>query len=287
MAVSKTLRNRIVGLLVIVSLIMILVPAMMSPSDIYKKDDKTIAVDSNGAVTDSSGALVSGAAEHNYNDLLEPYDDTKKDGPTPQEIAAENAQRDNSASGNAALNAFARGNGGTAPSANPFDDGYQYNTPDAAPMTGQTPMPIPELESVTPSNLASPDAAPKPASDGNRETLTASSKPAEKKSETAKPQQKPAAAQQKPAAAQKSQALFRPGTWTVQVGVFSQQSNMNAVIAKLKNAGVSCKSENITLNGKSAYRVYAGSSSTKAGAQAIAAKVEKATGSKGRVLQYN
>lgn len=45
MAFGRKLRNRLVGLLVLVSLVLILMPMIMKPEDTYKKSEKSIAVD--------------------------------------------------------------------------------------------------------------------------------------------------------------------------------------------------------------------------------------------------
>ena len=75
MAVSNKVRNRIVGALIIVSIMLILLPAMMldRPAPEEKLDENPIAVDKNGAITDANGLLASQGPD--YSTLLDPVDD--------------------------------------------------------------------------------------------------------------------------------------------------------------------------------------------------------------------
>ena len=62
MAITKSIRNRLVGVLVILSLILILVP-LLNPSQTQdgaqnEVDKEAIAITSQGAVTDDNGQLV-------------------------------------------------------------------------------------------------------------------------------------------------------------------------------------------------------------------------------------
>ena len=72
---SKSLRNRIVGFLVLLSVILIFMPFLMKDDVVAKKNADAIAITPEGAVTDNNGQLVS-AGEHDYSDLLDPIDDS-------------------------------------------------------------------------------------------------------------------------------------------------------------------------------------------------------------------
>ena len=77
MAFGNKLRNRIVGVLVIVSIILILLPVMMQDRPVPNEpiNEKPIAVNEEGAITDENGLLASQSPD--YAELLEPYDDFK------------------------------------------------------------------------------------------------------------------------------------------------------------------------------------------------------------------
>ena len=78
MAFGSKLRNRIVGVLVIVSISLILLPVMMQDRPVPNEpiNEKPIAVNEDGAITDANGLLASQSPD--YADLLEPYDDLNK-----------------------------------------------------------------------------------------------------------------------------------------------------------------------------------------------------------------
>lgn len=278
---SKILRNRIVGLLVILSVIMILVPAIMQkPEPQQDRKDESIAIDRNGAVTDKNGQMVSGT-QRDLSELLDPVNDSinRED---PLAIARQNAAKDAQKDSNAPVNA----NQGNIP----FDDGFA---------SGEA------LETVQPKNLASRDAAPVSTAQnipyggevltGNTPRNVPESKPS---SAQTKPEQKPQSKteqkqqpkpEQKPQSKDNKTADSKSQTvYVVQVGVFSQQTNAQSIMNKLRSQGVSCQSEKFVNNqGKTMYRVYAGSAPTRKGAEAIADKVAKITGDKGTIKTLN
>lgn len=261
---SKILRNRIVGLLVILSVIMILVPAIMQKPEQQSRKDESIAIDRNGAVTDKNGQMVSGA-QRDLSELLEPVNDSvnRED---PLAIARQNAARDANKDSNIPVNA----NQGNIP----LDDNFAGDG---------------GLETVQPKNLASQDAAPVSSSNSpveGGEVLTGNTvnKPAEAKTSS----QQPKAEQKVQAKAQDRKTADKDNkshtVYVVQVGVFSQQTNAQSIMNKLKSQGITCQSEKFVNNqGKTMYRVYAGSSSTRKDAEAVADKVAKITGDKGAI----
>ena len=76
MSITKNIRNRVVGILVVISIVLILLPFLnMNDKDNSKpQDDNAIAINQNGAVTDTNGQLVtagnSDSVETNYSDML-------------------------------------------------------------------------------------------------------------------------------------------------------------------------------------------------------------------------
>ena len=283
MAFGRKLRNRLVGLLVLVSLVLILMPMIMKPEDTYKKSDKSIAVDQNGAVTDTTGRLVENG-EHDYSDLLAPVEDN---GVNPRDIAAQNS-------------------GGQQPAAAPASQ--------AAPQAGAAVPAPPEINPGKAQNAQAPAPAPvaaaasasqhqaagrqipsdpkaqvemlKSARNATQDRAGANARPQaqqDQKGELLKSQRQQAA--QKPAAAPAAAAAApKAGTYSVQVGVFSNPANAQKIAAKLRAAGITVRTENATLGGKSVVRVLAGSASSRDAAQSIASRVSQITGSKANVV---
>lgn len=247
MAVTSKLRNRIVGFLIIVSLILLVLPVLLKdqPQTPAQVNEDIIAVDEHGALTDENGGLLS-SAETDYATLLAPEDDLK-DNPPPL----------------------------TAPS------------PDAAPRPA-SPAPASsapaasadQTEILTAAKSAQPSAEPQPSARPDTEILRAPAKPAPAPVQSAQktaPRQSAAAAA--PAASGKPS-----GAYTIQVGVFSQQSNAQNVVKKLQAGRISAFTEKVTINGKEMVRVYAGSGKTQQELQPVLTQVEKLTGAKGRIV---
>lgn len=273
-ATSKILRNRIVGLLIILSVILILVPAMMSPDEIYKKSPDSIAVNQDGVVEKKQEGMT------NYNDLLAPEDDLAKNAPSRQDPAAIAKQNSQTPPADAQIPL-------------PLADHSDLDLPeDVNPfLESPTPKPAsPELNADNRKHLASEDAKPKTEPQGE-DRMGAFVKQLEQRpasQNSTKPQQQTAKATPapKPVPAPKAEQNNAKG-YVVQVGVFSKAENAQNVIAKLKKGGVTARQESATLNGKSVYRVYAGSTGTRQNAESVAAKVKAITGSEARIVNLN
>ncbi|MDY6323236.1 MAG: SPOR domain-containing protein [Succinivibrio sp.] len=263
MAFGKKLRNRIIGFLVIVSLVMILLPMMMKPEDTYRKSDSSIAVDQNGALTDGSGRMAGGGQD--YSDLLAPVEDVAVD---PQEVARNNAQS------------------GARPGP---DEGSPFAAERDRAIPSDPQAQVEQLKSAQQTPVQNTASQNQSAVQGNSETLTSSRKP--QPQAQPKPQAKPekrdsketlvSSRQPKP----QSQAVSGKGGYAVQVGVFSQQANADKVIAKLRAAGISCRSVIMELSGRKAVKVLAGSASSREAAASIAARVQQITGTKANVVE--
>lgn len=262
MSVSKTLRNRIVGGLIIFSLLLLVLPALMDQKDAPKPsaNEDIIVVDENGALTDGSGNLLS-AVETDYATLLAPEDDMPKsesqvdNGPLPSVQPAPQANMgDNVPGGTEIL---------TAPKSKPAETLSAQNKP-----------------------------APAAAQSSGTEILRAPAKqPAKAQApvEAAKPVQTAQAS--KPAAPAKSSELLTAaagtpsGAYTIQVGVFSQTANAENVVRKLKAGSIQAYTEKVTINGKNMVRVYAGSADSQAALQPALKSVEALTGAKGKIIK--
>ena len=267
MSISKSLRNRLIGLLVIVSLIMIIVPAMMDPRQVYVQDEDAIAVNDQGAILDKNGQLVS-PAEHDYTDLLAPEDDTLS----------------------------STGNVPTIP---------VTNNNNAPLITGNSPQGQEELE-VPDDNMFGPaptiiDA--KPLNSQKDQSLYSSSQtqevlpsahnasPSPKKSETPVANaSKQNTAQNKPAVSAPKSAntssVKAKGDYALQVGVFSNKNNADSVLTKLKMLGYKPVTQVINVNGKSAVRIYAGFADSREAAKSLASEIQNRTGYKCNVVSH-
>lgn len=236
MAFGNKLRNRIVGVLVIVSIILILLPVMMQDRPVPNEpiNEKPIAVNEEGAITDENGLLASQSPD--YAELLEPYDDLSKN----EEV----------------LN--------TQPAP-------------AAPVGKVEVLDLPDDSPFASANTGKQDLAVN--NNSPKEEILVAKKPAPEPKATEKHETKPVV--KKPEQAAKPAAK---GAYTVQVGVFSQESNAQNVVKKLNAAGISSRIEKVQVNGRSLNRVYAGSGNSRSALQNLLPQIEKLTGAKGKIV---
>ena len=283
MSITKNIRNRVVGILVVISIVLILLPFLnMNDKDNSKpQDDNAIAINRNGAVTDTNGQLVtagnSDSIETNYSDMLEaPIDDTKGSA-----NSLSNVQKD-------------------APASSPFDalnNNQVANTSNSNQATSDLEVPndnmfaSANLETATPtvattatSNTSTlPSASTKVAPQAPKsntvktETLKSSRLQATQSANANKPKvQSPAKT------APKSNLVT--GTFAAQIGVFSQKSYVTENVAKLKKAGFNAQTQSVNINGKSMVRVFAGTAKTKQAADAICRSAKAKVGLDCRIL---
>ncbi|MCR5537627.1 MAG: SPOR domain-containing protein [Succinivibrio sp.] len=275
---SKILRNRIVGLLIILSVVLILVPAMMPPDEVSKKSSDSIAVNKDGVVDNQQGGT------SNYNDLLAPEDDlqpSQNARQNPSEIARQNSSTPDYLASSEPLPVTDN------PEISMQEEGNPFLESTAAQ------LPPPELSSANRRNTAGGDNSEAQRSqDEDRMgdfVRKLEHRPAAKDTRsTAKTQTeaKPKSSPKSVAPAPKSEPSSAKG-FVVQVGVFSKLENAQNVVAKLKKGGVSARQESAQLNGKRVYRVYAGSAGSRQNAESVAAKVKAITGSEGRIVSLN
>ena len=246
--ISKSLRNRIVGFLVLLSVILIFMPFLMKDDVVAKKNTDAIAITPEGAVTDNNGQLVS-AGEHDYSDLLEPIDDS---------VAKTQVQ----------------------PKADsPFDalktkqtDTAGSNTVDVAEIPDDNMFASYDLEVATPTNSSQSAALPSVSNQPVKsETLKSSH------SATATAAAAPKANAQKAATPKADSNALASGNYAAQVGVFSKKAGAQQVISQLKSAGFSPVTQNVNINGKPLIKVYAGTSKNRAAVQGICQRVQAKT----------
>ena len=290
MSITKNIRNRVVGILVVISIVLILLPFLnMNDKDNSKpQDDNAIAINQNGAVTDTNGQLVtagnSDSVETNYSDMLEaPIDDTKG-----AANALSNVQKD-------------------APASSPFDalnNNQVANTSNSNQATSDLEVPndnmfaSANLETATPTG-AKNSATVATTATSNTSTLPSASikvAPQAPKSNTVKTEtlksSRVQATQsananklkvQSPAGSAPKSNLVT-GTFAAQIGVFSQKSYVTENVAKLKKAGFNAQTQSVNINGKSMVRVFAGTAKTRQAADAICRSAKAKVGLDCRIL---
>lgn len=290
MSITKNIRNRVVGILVVISIVLILLPFLnMNDKDNSKpQDDNAIAINRNGAVTDTNGQLVtagnSDSIETNYSDMLEaPIDDTKDSA-----NALSNVQKD-------------------APSSSPFDalnNNQEANTSNSNQATPDLEVPndnmfaSANLETATPTGAKNSATVATTATSNTSTLPSASTKvaPQAPKSNTVKTEtlkssrvqatqsanaNKPKV--QSPAGTAPKSNLVT-GTFAAQIGVFSQKSYVTENVAKLKKAGFNAQTQSVNINGKSMVRVFAGTAKTRQAADAICRSAKAKVGLDCRIL---
>lgn len=250
---SKTIRNRIVGLLVLLSLILISIPSLMKKEVTDQKN--AIAITQNGAVTDDKGQLVS-AQEHDYNDLLDPVDDSSltASGSAPKADTSpfDALNQKNNTQVNSSDNL-------EVPNDNMFaNQTLEVATPITQPATIQT-------ETVT-----TVDSQKSEVLRSNRLTQTG---PGPQKSATL---ERKTTSIKAPTATTTNSALAS-GSYAAQVGAFGKQAGADSMVNKLKVAGFSPIMQRVNINGKSLIKVYAGTSKNRATVVGICQRVQAKT----------
>ena len=307
MALGKKLRNRLVGLLVLVSVAMILVPAIMDPGQIYHKNPDTIAVDGNGAVTDQNGRMVQGGSD--YSDLLAPVEGN---GLTPEQVAAQNSGKLNVAPITEDDNTLAQNpldnwddvpsssepiSATQAPSIQPSARNTQNNAVSTNGVAGNGVAEVEQLKrNQNNARVSSANSTRAQASDQNSGVEILKSSRASSQANTQVKSQnansnKSTNAERLVSSRNTQKTNNRStasgngaGAYTVQVGVFSSKANADAIIAKLRASGVSARQVPAVINGRNLIRVYAGNASTREGAEGIARRVQQITGTNGSIV---
>lgn len=250
MVISKSIRNRIVGIFVVLSIILILVPLLSNNNESNNRkslnDDGAIAITKQGAVVDENGATV----EHDYSDLLA-GDDNNGQIPLNNSQSVSNTQ---ATSPFDALNTNNQGNNLASNNIAPMDEPFEIHKLETAHPISQTPAKSNTI--VAQSTVVKPQQQTV-----KTEVLTSS-----RNSNT----------QAKTAATHTTTASTKliSGQYGAQVGAFSQKSQVDSVISQLKSAGFKAIPHQINVNGKQMTRVYAGVAKDKAGIQKICALVK-------------
>ena len=273
MAISTSLRNKLVGFIIVASTILIFLPVLLS-KDMIKKDapdNNAVAITQNGALRDANGNLVPQGQPNveqalnisGQNNALVLTGQDPQRGPQPElnpNLAANsNVANDNSVE----MLEFSR------PQA-------QNSRPPQA--LGPAPLPSNKQPEIL-------EAKPKPQNQAKQpEILTAKDKPAATNN---KPASKPAATSNSSSSASGTKVIAgsKPSErFVIQVGVFAKRSNADNVVAKIKKAGISVYAIEVASNNKVLYRVYAGHANSRSALNAQVAQIDKLCGTKSKIV---
>lgn len=273
MAISTSLRNKLVGFIIVASTILIFLPVLLS-KDMIKKDapdNNAVAITQNGALRDANGNLVPQGQPNveqalnisGQNNALALTGQAPQRGPQPElnpNLAANsNVANDNSVE----MLEFSR------PQA-------QNSRPPQA--LGPAPLPSNKQPEIL-------EAKPKPQNQAKQpEILTAKNKPAATNN---KPASKPAATSNSSSSASGTKVIAgsKPSErFVIQVGVFAKRSNADNVVAKIKKAGISVYAIEVASNNKVLYRVYAGHANSRSALNAQVAQIDKLCGTKSKIV---
>ena len=271
MAISVTLRNRLVGFTIVAATLLIFLPVLLSKEMIKRPNPNAVAVNAQGTVVDDAGNLV----HQSQPDAQLALNLGQRGELTLAQVSGNNQQ-----AAPAQLNqgAAPRPSAPVAPerAAEILTAPAQGSTPPAA-SSGRT-----ERTEILTANNTKPQApaAPKPQvqprpSRPEPEILTATPRPASK-----------------PAAATPNSDEVVAGTrptqrYVIQVGVFSRRANADNVVSKIERAGYSVYAIKVNSNGRELYRVYAGDSNDRNSLNPILARINKLCGTKGTIITFN
>ena len=97
----------------------------------------------------------------------------------------------------------------------------------------------------------------------------------------------PSKPQPKPTPASKTERPAALTAWVIQVGSFSSRENAEKLVAKLRKAGFQTPdAERVELQGNTRYRVRVGPMVQKDKARRLLPKVDKVSGTQGRILRF-
>lgn len=239
---SKNVRNRIVGLLVIISVILIMVPFLLKDNSDFKNNRSAdaIAITKDGAVTDNEGQLVS-ANEHDYSDLLDPEDDLPKSDNLPKPPVPDTSTLTTAVADNA------------TPHMPKYDEVEEVLPSVSVPAVSEN------SERLTSNRTPNVSA-------GSEENVLRSNRAREKSVNpvvTTPKSNKP--------------ELKNSSRYAAQVGVFSKKVGADKVVAELKKAGFKPTTEKGNVNGVLSIRVYAAVSSSREEILNVCKKVSEKT----------
>ena len=268
MAISVTLRNRLVGFTIVAATLLIFLPVLLSKEMIKRPNPNAVAVNAQGAVVDDAGNLV----HQSQPDAQLALNLGQRGELTLAQVSGNKQQ---AAPAQSQQGAAPRPSAPVAPerAAEILTAPAQGSTPPAA-SSGRTEILTANNTKPQASAAPKPQAQPRP-SRSEPEILTAAPRPAPK-----------------PAASAPNSDEVVAGTrptqrYVIQVGVFSRRANADNVVSKIERAGYSVYAIKVNSNGRELYRVYAGDSNDRNSLNPILARINKLCGTKGTIITFN
>lgn len=248
MQLATKMRNRLIGLLIIVSFVLILFPLMMSDEKEQQNRKDLIAVNRDGALINEKGQLVE-PQERDYATLLAP----ENDGVSGQiNITNNNLYNEEQATPTQ-----------QATVQKPMQLENSYDAPRVE--VNNNLMTTPQEVELTPSPT----------------TITTQTRPNTNVETVTKPQTTTQTTNKVPS----TTSTNASGMYTIQVGAFSVVDNANKIIAQLRLEGISANLKKDVVNGKTIYRVQAGSANNKEDLNALVSRIKNITTLQGKIVK--
>lgn len=294
MAISTSLRNRIVGFLIIASTVLIFLPVILSKDMMTRENNQAVAVDQNGAIKDKNGQLQiqstpdleQALALGDQSGTLTAPQVQKQPSAQQQNHLASNKKPDNAQpnQGVEILGAPSKNQNASIGNGVVMND-FSANTP-AKKQESEAERAHEILTASRPAQK--PAAAPAPVKPAPQV------KPAAPKTEVLvannakkNPPATPAApvAQKPIPQGVKVVAGTRPSeSFVVQVGVFGKKENADNIVRKLKGAGISYYMVADSNGNRTLYRVYAGRSNNRNELNNLVPQINKLCGTQSKVV---
>lgn len=303
MAVSTSLRNKLVGFVIVASTILIFLPLLLS-KDMIKKNapvDNAVAISANGALRDVNNNLVPQAPAtfeqaintvgRNGESLASnnvPYGSSMPE--LNANLGSNNADIDNGVE----MLEFSgpqveSGVNANALAASGANRNYQPEI-----LGGVPKQPNKQPEILVAQNNNDKTAATNNQSTTNNKANTKTNAKDEKSATKVTQKDEPkitASTQNGKKTAAKNElgtkviAGSRPNAnFVIQVGVFAKRANADSVVAKIKKAGISVYAIEVKNNNKTLYRVYAGQANSRAALSNQVAQIDKLCHTKSKVV---
>lgn len=289
MAISTSLRNRIVGFLIIASTVLIFLPVILSKDMMTRENNQAVAVDQNGAIKDKNGQLQiqstpdleQALALGGQSGTLTAPQVQKQPSAQQQNQLASNKKPDNAQpnQGMEILGAPSKNQNASIGNGVVMND-FSANTPAKKQeseaeraheiLTASRPAQKPAAAPAKPAPQVKP-AAPK------TEVLVANN--AKKTPPAAPVAQKPIPQGVKVVAGTRPSESF-----VVQVGVFGKKENADNIVRKLKGAGISYYMVADSNGNRTLYRVYGGRSNNRNELNNLVPQINKLCGTQSKVV---
>lgn len=287
MAISTSLRNRIVGFLIIASTVLIFLPVILSKDMMTRENNEAVAVDQNGAIKDKNGQLQIQSTPNLEQALAL--------GGQSGTIAAPQMQQQPSAEQNHQLASnnkpsSAQPNKGVeilgAPSKNQnasIGNGIVMNDFSANSSSKNQASEAKRAEEILtasrPAQKPAPAPAPAPAKPAAPKTEVLVANNAKKNPPAAPAVQKPT-----PQGVQVVAGTRPSESFAVQVGVFGKKENADNIVKKLKSAGISYYMVADSNGNRTLYRVYGGRSNNRNELNNLVPQINKLCGTQSKVV---